>query len=70
MHPDSPRPIEPLIGEAVHLLIHIAKTAEGSRHINAIVVGPWVRGWSVRDRGLLSLEEKRPSYFGSDSLSN
>ena len=37
MHPDSPRPIEPLIGEAVHLLIHIAKTAEGSRRINAIV---------------------------------
>ena len=37
MHPDSPHPIEPLIGEAVHLLIHIAKTAEGSRRINALV---------------------------------
>ena len=37
MHPDSPRPIEPLIGEAVHLLIHIAKTAEGSRKIASVV---------------------------------
>ena len=37
MHPDSPRPIEPLIGEAVHLLIHIAKTAEGSRRIASVV---------------------------------
>ena len=37
MHPDSPRPIEPLIGEAVHLLIHIAKTSEGSRVIKGIV---------------------------------
>ena len=42
MHPDSPRPIEPLIGEAVHLLIHIAKTGEGSRRISAIVS---VRGY-------------------------
>lgn len=29
MHPDSPRPIEPLIGEAVHVLVHIARTAQG-----------------------------------------
>lgn len=31
MHPDAPRPIEPLIGEAVHLLVHISRTAEGRR---------------------------------------
>ncbi len=31
MHPDSPRPIEPLIGEAVHVLVHIARTAQGRR---------------------------------------
>ena len=43
MHPDSPRPIEPLIGEAVHLLIHIVKTSDGSRTINAIVS---VRGYT------------------------
>jgi type IV secretion system protein VirB11 len=29
MHPDSPRPIEPLIGEAVHIIVHIARTPEG-----------------------------------------
>ena len=29
MHPDSPKPIEPLIGEAVHVVIHIARTPEG-----------------------------------------
>jgi type IV secretion system protein TrbB len=31
MHPDSPRPIEPLIGEAVHLIVHIARTPGGRR---------------------------------------
>jgi P-type conjugative transfer ATPase TrbB len=29
MHPDSPKPIEPLIGEAVHVVVHIARTPEG-----------------------------------------
>ena len=29
MHPDSPKPIEPLIGEAVHIIVHIARTPEG-----------------------------------------
>lgn len=38
MHPDSPRPIEPLIGEAVHLLVHIVKTDGGSRRIHSIVM--------------------------------
>ncbi len=31
MHPDSPKPIEPLIGEAVHVVVHIARTPEGRR---------------------------------------
>lgn len=31
MHPDSPKPIEPLIGEAVHLIVHIARTPKGRR---------------------------------------
>ncbi|KAJ8139040.1 hypothetical protein OY671_007746, partial [Metschnikowia pulcherrima] len=31
MHPDSPRPIEPSIGDAVHLIVHIARTPEGRR---------------------------------------
>ena len=31
MHPDSPKPIEPLIGEAVHVLVHIARTTQGRR---------------------------------------
>ena len=31
MHPDSPKPIEPLIGEAVHVVVHIARTNEGRR---------------------------------------
>ncbi|KGR62607.1 conjugal transfer protein TrbB, partial [Xanthomonas vasicola] len=29
MHPDSPKPIEPLIGEAVHVVVHIARTSNG-----------------------------------------
>ena len=31
MHPDSPKQIEPLIGEAVQLIVHIARTPEGRR---------------------------------------
>ena len=37
MHPESPRDIEPLIGEAVHVLVHIVRTAEGSRRVREIV---------------------------------
>ena len=33
MHPESPSPIEPLIGEAVHLIIHITKTPDGGRKV-------------------------------------
>jgi type IV secretion system protein TrbB len=36
MHPDAPKPIEPLIGEAVHLLVHITRTPSG-RTIREIV---------------------------------
>ena len=37
MHPESPSPIEPLIGEAVQLVIHITKTPEGSRKVQEIL---------------------------------
>lgn len=44
MHPDSPRPIEPLIGEAVHLVVHIAR-AEGGRRVQDILrVDGYARG--------------------------
>ena len=36
MHPDSPKPIGPLIGEAVHVVVHIARV-EGSRRIQEIL---------------------------------
>ena len=52
MHPDSPHPFEPLIGEAVHLLIHIAKTEEGSRRIKSVVaVNGYADGkYCIQDR--------------------
>lgn len=31
MSPEAPHPIEPLIGEAVHIVVHIARTPEGRR---------------------------------------
>ncbi|WP_448949328.1 P-type conjugative transfer ATPase TrbB [Lautropia mirabilis] len=31
MNPEAPRPIEPLIAEAVHIVVHIARTPEGRR---------------------------------------
>ncbi len=31
MHPESPKPIEPLIGEAVHRVVHIARKKNGRR---------------------------------------
>lgn len=37
MHPESPLPIEPLIGEAVHIIIHISKTPEGHRRVEQIL---------------------------------
>ncbi len=44
MHPDSPRPIEPLIGDAVHLIVHIARTPEGRRIESILEVGGYVDG--------------------------
>ena len=37
MHPQSPLPIEPLIAEAVHMLIHITKTPDGNRKVEEIL---------------------------------
>jgi type IV secretion system protein VirB11 len=36
MHPDAPREIEPLIGEAVDIIVHIART-EKSRVVREIL---------------------------------
>ena len=36
MHPDSPRPIEPLIGAAVHVVVHISRF-EGQRRVQEIL---------------------------------
>jgi len=36
MHPDSPKPIEPLIADAVHVAVHIARTQEG-RQVQEII---------------------------------
>ena len=42
MHPDSPTPIEPLIGKAVNIVVHIAKTPEGRRVREIIEVSGYV----------------------------
>jgi P-type conjugative transfer ATPase TrbB len=44
MHPDSPKPIEPLIGEAVQLVVHIARTTEGRRVQEIIEVSGYKDG--------------------------
>ena len=45
MHPESPAPIEPLIGEAVQLVIHIVKTPQGGRKVQEIIeVSGYVAG--------------------------
>ncbi|CAI10538.1 mating pair formation protein TrbB (plasmid) [Aromatoleum aromaticum EbN1] len=36
MHSDSPKPIEPLIGQAVHVVVHIARS-EGGRRVQEII---------------------------------
>lgn len=36
MHPDAPKPIEPLIGEAVQVVVHIARF-EGHRRVQEIL---------------------------------
>lgn len=37
MHPESPRPMEPLIAEAVHAIVHIARLPDGSRRVQGIL---------------------------------
>ena len=44
MHPDSPKPIEPLIGEAVHLIVHIARTPDGRRVQEILEVSGYSQG--------------------------
>jgi type IV secretion system protein TrbB len=44
MRADSPRPIEPLIAEAVHLIVHIARTPDGRRVESLLEVQGWVGG--------------------------
>lgn len=44
MHPDSPKPIEPLIGEAVHMVVHIARSATGRRVQEIIEVSGYNNG--------------------------
>lgn len=47
MHPDSPSPIEPLIGQAVHVIVHIARTAEGRRVEEILEVSGYSNGQYV-----------------------
>lgn len=44
MRADSPRPIEPLIAEAVHLIVHISRTPDGRRVESLLEVQGWVGG--------------------------
>lgn len=37
MHPESPKPMEPLIAEAVHLIVHIARQPDGTRRIQGVL---------------------------------
>ncbi len=47
MHPDSPKPIEPLIGEAVHVVVHIARTQDGRRVQEILEVSGYQAGQYV-----------------------
>lgn len=44
MHPDSPSPVEPLIGEAVHVVVHIARENLGRRVKEIIEVSGYENG--------------------------
>lgn len=44
MHRDAPRPIEPLIGESVHLLVHITRTPSGRRVQEVVAVDGYEDG--------------------------
>ena len=50
MHPDYPKPIEPLIGEAVHVVVHIAKTQEGRQVQEIIEVSGYKDGQYIFNR--------------------
>jgi len=52
MHPESPKPIEPLIGEAVQMIIHITKTPEGSRRVEEILEVSGYREGTYQTRNL------------------
>lgn len=47
MHPDSPKPIEPLIAKAVHVVVHIERTPEGRRVREILEVLGYVDGHYV-----------------------
>ncbi len=44
MHGDAPRPIDPLIGESVHLLVHISRTPSGRRVQEIVAVDGYEDG--------------------------
>jgi type IV secretion system protein VirB11 len=44
MHRDAPRPIEPLISESVHLLVHISRTPSGRRVQEIVAVEGYENG--------------------------
>jgi len=44
MHRDAPRPIDPLIGESVHLLVHISRTPSGRRVQEIVAVDGYEDG--------------------------
>lgn len=44
MNQDYPKPIEPLIGEAVHLIVHIARSADGRRVHDVLEVSGYEHG--------------------------
>ena len=52
MHPESPKPIEPLIGEAVQLIIHISKMPDGNRKVQEILEVTGYRKGNYQTRNL------------------
>ena len=44
MHPDAPRVIEPLIGEAVHMVVHISRTPEGRQIQEILKIAGYANG--------------------------
>jgi type IV secretion system protein TrbB len=50
MHRDAPAAIEPLIAEAVDVLVHIARSASGERRVQEVleVLGHGADGYCTR----------------------